>query len=306
MSSITLPDSALLSQDMLLAGIIETIITVDQMFQVIPFLEIEGNALAYNRELAMGDSDFFGVGDDITAKNPATFEQISSSLTKIIGDAEVDELIQTTRSNINNQKAVQIMSKAKSVARNYARNFILGDGTNNTFEGLMSLLATGQTIPADPDGSPLSFDLLDELLDKVVDKDGQVDYLLMHSRELRQYYALLRALGGATINDVVTLPSGAQVPAYRGTPIFRNDWIPTDLVQGTSTNASIVFAGTFDDGSQTTGLSGIAAMGNAGIRVQEVGVSETRDETITRVKWYCGLSLFSELGLAAVKGVIPA
>jgi len=306
MPSITLPESALLSQDMLLSGIIETIITVDQFFQVVPFLEIEGNALAYNRELAMGDSDFYTVGDTITAKNPATFEQITDSLTKIIGDAEVDELIQTTRSNINDQKAVQIMSKAKSVARQYANTLINGDGTGNTFEGLMSLVAAGQTVSAGVDGAPLTFELLDELLDKVIDKDGQVDYILMNPRELRKYYSMLRALGGATIGDVVTLPSGDQVPAYRGTPIFKNAWIPTDMDQGSSVGmASMVFAGTFDDGSQSTGISGITARGSAGIRVQEVGVSETKDETITRIKWYCGLSNFSELGLAAIKGIIP-
>ena len=307
MASVTLPESAKLSQDMLLAGIIETIITVDQMFEVIPFMQIEGNALAYNRENVMGDAGFFTVGETIDTKNAATFTQITDSLTKIIGDAEVDEMIQASRSNINDQKAVQIASKAKAVARQYADTFINGDGTLNTFNGLASLVVAGQEVATGTDGAVLTFELLDELLDKVIDKDGVVDFICMNSRELRVYYSLLRALGGATIGDVVTLPSGAQVPAYRGTPIFRNNWIAINGDQGASTGvAANVYAGNFDDGSGSIGISGFTAMGSAGIRVQEVGVSETKDETITRVKWYCGLSNFSELGLAMIKGIVPA
>lgn len=308
MASVTLVESAKLSQDMLLRGVIETIITVDQMFQMIPFMGIAGNALAYNRENAMGDAGFYTVGDTITSKSAATFTQVTDSLTKIIGDAEVDLMIQASRSNINDQKAVQIASKAKNVARQFGNTFINGDGTSNTFTGLANLVASGQTLDqASVNGSTLSFELLDELLDLVVDKDGQVDFICMNSRELRAYFSLLRALGGATIGDVVTLPDGTQVPAYRGTPIFRNNWIPINQDSGTSIGvASNVYAGNFDDGSGEYGISGFTPENAAGITVEEVGISETKDETITRVKWYCGLANFSELGLAMIKGVIPA
>lgn len=306
MASVTLVESAKLSQDMLLSGIIETIVTVDRFFELLPFKEIEGNALAYNRENVAGDAEFIGVGGTITAKAAATFTQITDSLTKIIGDAEVDEMIQATRSNINDQKAVQIASKAKTVGRSYRQTLITGDGTSDTFSGLADLLAVGQTLSA-TDGEVLTLDRLDELLDKVIDKDGEVDFLMMNSRELRKYYSLLRALGGASIGDVVTLPSGTQVPAYRSVPIFRNDYIPVNEDQGTATGVcSAIYAGTLDDGSGEYGISGFTAAGAAGIRVQEVGVSETKDETITRVKWYCGLANYSELGLAALIGVKPA
>ena len=68
--------------------------------------------------------------------------------------------------------------------------------------------------------------------------------------------------------------------------------------------SNAVFAGTLDDGSMSHGISGITAANEAaGMQVEEVGISETKDETITRVKWYCGLALFSLKGLAALKGV---
>ena len=307
MASLTLAQSAVICQDLMLRGIIETIITVDQFFEILPFAGIQGNAIAYNRELVAGDAQFATVGTTITAKGAATFTPVTDALTKIIGDAEVDEMIQATRSTINDQKAVQIASKAKTVARTYANALINGDGLNNSFPGLAALVPAGQTITAGTNGAAFSFDLLDELLDKVVDKDGQVDWFLMNPRELRAYYKTLRALGGATIGDVVTLPSGIQVPAYRGTPIFKNGFIPIDQDQGTATDtASCIYAGNFDDGSGKYGISGITAESAAGIRVQEVGVSATKDETITRVKWYCGLANFNQAGIACLKGIIPA
>jgi len=136
MATVTLAESAKLSQDMLIAGLIETIIEVNPIFDVMPFTEIEGNALAYNRELVLGDAQFAGVGGTITAKSPATFTRVVSELTTIIGDAEVNGLIQATRSGDgNDQKAVQIASKAKSCGRKYQDQMINGDGTGANMTG---------------------------------------------------------------------------------------------------------------------------------------------------------------------------
>lgn len=309
MASVTLTESAKLAQDELVAGVIENVITVNEMFDLLPFDGIDGNALAYNRENVLGDVQVAGVGTTITAKNPATFTHVTSTLTTIIGDAEVNGLIQATRSGDgNDQTAVQVASKAKSAGRKYQDQLINGDGTGNTFTGLLGLAAAGQTIGANngaANGAALSFEDLDALIDLVTDKDGQVDYIMMHGRTRRKYLALLRALGGTSPGDIYTMPSGRQVPAYRGIPIFRNDWIPINQTQGTSVNATSVFAGTFDDGSRTHGIAGLTAATEAGIKVKYVGEKEDADESITRITWYCGLALFSEKGLAVLEGVTP-
>lgn len=309
MASVTLAESAKLAQDELVAGVIENVITVNEMFELLPFDGIDGNALAYNRENVLGDVQVAGVGSTITAKAAATFTQVTSTLTTIIGDAEVNGLIQATRSGDgNDQKAVQIASKAKSAGRKYQDQMINGDATGNNMAGMFGLVAAGQTITANngaANGAVLSFEDLDALIDLVTDKDGQVDYLMMHSRTRRKYLALLRSLGGTSPGDVYTMASGRQVPAYRGIPIFRNDWIPITQTQGLASNATSVFAGTFDDGSRSHGIAGLTAEKAAGINIKEVGEKEDADESITRVVWYCGLALFSEKGLAVLKGVIP-
>lgn len=306
MASVTLVQSALLAQDELIAGIIEDIITVNRFFDILPFDGIEGNALAYNRELAAAGVEFTTVDTDLTAgtaKDPATFVQVTSSLTSIIGDAEVNGLIQATRSGDgNDQTGVQVAAKAKACGRAYQDTLINGTGAGNTFSGLATLVSGGQTItPAA--GAPGAYDLgdLDRLIDLVVDKDGVVDYIMMSSRPLRSYYALLRALGGASIGDTVSLPSGEEVPGYRGIPIFRNDWIAEN--GGVGLNETQIYAGTLDDGSRQHGVAGLTADQASGIQVVDVGESETTDNRITRVKWYCGLALFSDKGLAMLDQV---
>jgi len=312
MASVTLAESAKLAQDELVAGVIESVITVNQIFDVMPFDGIDGNSLAYNRENALGDVQMAGVGATITAKNAATFVKVNSNLTTIIGDAEVNGLIQATRSDDgNDQTAVQVASKAKSCGRQYQDQMVNGDGTGDNVTGLLSLVASGQIIQVgegvggavEANGGPLSFEDLDALIDSVTDKDGQVDWIMMNSRTHRSFLALLRALGGATIADVVTLPSGRQVHAYRGVPIFRNDYIPVNQTKGTATKCTTVLAGTFDDGSRTHGIAGLTARNAAGIQVKNIGEKEDKDEEITRVKWYCGLAVFSQKGLAALKNV---
>lgn len=305
MPSVTLAESAKLAQDDLVAGVIENVITVNRMFELMPFDGIDGNALSYNRENVLGDVQMAGVGATITAKNAATFSKVSSTLTTIIGDAEVNGLIQATRSGDgNDQRAIQVASKAKSAGRKFQDQMINGDGTGDNMTGLLGLVPAGQVIEAAVNGAALSFELLDALLDQVVDKDGEVDFIMMHARTIRAYNALLRALGGTSPSDIYTMPSGKTVPAYKGIPIFRNDWIPITQTQGsTAGSCTTIFAGTFDDGSRTHGIAGLTASTEAGIRIKDVGESETKDESITRVVWYCGLALFSEKGLACVKGI---
>lgn len=303
MASVTLAESAKLSQDQLIQGVIENVVTVNNFYEILPFAGIEGNALAYNRENVLGDVDVEGVDATIGAKAAATFTQVTSNLTTIIGDAEINGLIQATRSNITDQTATQIGSKAKSAGRKYQDMLINGTGASDQFDGLINLCAAGQTVDTGTNGSALSFAILDELLDTVKDKDGEVDYIMMPSRTIRSYMALLRGLGGASISDTVALPSGKIMPAYRNVPIFRNDWIPINQTKGTGTDQTTVFAGTLDDGSNTVGLSGLTARNSSGIQIANVGESETKDNTIYRIKWYCGLALFSELGLACADGI---
>ncbi len=322
MASVTLAESAKLGLPELVSGVIESIVTVNRFFEVVPFDGIDGNALKYNREALLGPVATVGIGDTdgvigpnapagsnqaerLLAKNAATFTEVTASLTTIMGDAEVNGLIQATRSSDgNDQTETQIASKAKSAGRKYQDMLVNGDGTNETFPGIISLCATAQTVAAvGSEGDALSFDVMDEVTDLVVDKDGDVDYFIMHKRTIRAFKALLRALGGAGINEVLELPSGKTVPVYNGVPIFRNDYLPIDQTTGSNTTTTTFFAGTLDEGGRQHGIAGLTAANAAGVVVEDVGTHFEKDERVWRVKWYAGLALFSELGLACASGI---
>ncbi len=289
MPSVTLAESAKLTQDQLLAGLIEDVIRFNPMFELMTFLPIEGNSLAYNRENVQGDVQSVGVGDNITARAAATFTKVTSALTTLIGDAEVNGLIQATRSSVNDQTAVQVRSKMKSIAQEYQDQMINGDGTSDDITGLLALVDGSQTIVQDTSGSetnggPLSFEKLDELIDLVKDKNGQVDYLMMHPRSVRSLKTLLRNQPGAGLVETRELPSGNTIFMYGEVPIFKNDYLPVNQTIGSLSSATAVLAGTFDDGSQSTGIAGLTARDAAGIQVEFVGAHQSKDEAIWRAR----------------------
>lgn len=307
MASVTLAEAAKLQQNPLVAGVIETIVTVNPVYQVMPFDQIVGNALQYNKEKVIGGVDFVGIGGDASvnaipagAKTPAEFESVTTALKPLIGDAYVDHFIQTTMDNPNNQKAIQVASKAKGLAREFQDTMINGDEGSNpkSFDGLSQLVPAAQTL--DQNSAVFSFEMLDELMSIVKAKDGQVDFFMMPDVVLRKYLTLLRALGGAGIGETVTLPNSTQVMAYRGVPMFRNDWIP---VSGSPVKLTDIYAGCWDDGSRKVGVAGLTSSNQSGIFVNDIGEAESTNDTITRLRFYAGFAVFSELGIARASEV---
>src|ERR1044072_7942809 len=122
MPSLTLVEAQKLQQNPLIAGVIESIVTVNNMYQFLPFDQIVGNALSYNRENAIAGVAPLGVGGGshaipAGAKTSATVTPVTTPLKAIIGDALVDHFIQTTMGTQNDQKAVQLVSKSKAMGR---------------------------------------------------------------------------------------------------------------------------------------------------------------------------------------------
>ena len=130
------------------------------------------------------------------------------------------------------------------------------------------------------------------------------------ARTLRAYKALVRSLGGITETMAYTMPNGTtrNVSVYEGVPIFQNDYLS---VVETANGAALaggaltsVFAGCWDDGSNKVGVSMIHPIAvPAGIQIEQVGVAETKDEVITRVKSYSNFALFNRKGMARLTSI---
>lgn len=289
-------------------GVASDIISISPLFDLLPMTGYAGQALLVNRENALGDAGFYAVDATITHKTPSTTTQVPFTATKIIGDAEMDGLVQAQSASAGvDQMAYEVSSKAKSVGRQFQTGMAIHDGASPNMNSFHSLCDSGQFTTASA-GQALSFALLDELLDLVKAKDGEVDFIMMAPRTLRAYKVLCRALSGNSLNDVRTLDSGRKVDQYNGIPIFKNEYLS---VQETANGAALVggaltsvWAGVFDDGSRKVGLSAIHPESvPAGIMVEGIGKQEAKDTDIVRVKWYANLANFNRRGLARLTSI---
>ncbi len=301
-------------QDDLVEGVAEVIVTTNPIYSVVPWTPFTGQAMVVNRENTLGDAGFYAVGATITHKTPSDVAQATFTATKLIGDAEVDDLIQLQSRNAGNgadMVANEIGSKAKTVSRNFQTGMATGDAVGANTNSLHTLCDSGQYTTASA-GQNLTLPLVDELLDLVKAKGpDQIDFIMSTSNIRRKYKEIYRTMNGSAPEVVVfNMPDGTtrSVSTYEGIPWFVNDYLSeTETANGaalTGGTLTSVWAGCFDDGDRKTGFSAIYPAGApAGIQVEPVGTMEGRDEKIWRVKLYANWALFNKLALARLTSI---
>ena len=132
MASVSLAEAAKLSNNEVVEGIVEDIISQDNWFQYLPFVQINGLSHTFKRERKLADVDFAGIGQDLTGqeyRGGATFENVNVGLAAIMGEILIDAQIDDQLSDIDDQLQVQVSSKAKAFAR-YYMNAIINYGSN--------------------------------------------------------------------------------------------------------------------------------------------------------------------------------
>jgi HK97 family phage major capsid protein len=295
--ALTLTEGAKLSNNVVLQGVVETIVKESPVLQVLPFVDITGNALVYNQENSLATAGFFAVGDTWVESTP-TFTQLQATLAILGGDADVDNYLRQTRSNVQDLEAIVLELKAKAVRQTWEATFVTGSGTLNTFSGLDTLIAAApasQNLSAGTNGNTLTLALVDQLVDAV--RPGKPDMLLMSRRSRRQLTQLVRAAGAFLETDVNAF--GLWQERYNGIPIGVSDYISETQTQGSSNVATTIYALQFGEG-RICGLQG-----GGGLQVDRVGELETKDAIRWRVKWYTSVAMFGTLCAARLVGVTP-
>jgi hypothetical protein len=154
-----------------------------------------------------------------------------------------------------------------------------------------------QEIATAANGGPLTLDLLDQTVDLI--SPGKPDALFMSKRTRRKLSGLRRASGNLLETDVDQF--GQRALYYDGIPIVVDDFISDTQAQGSSGSVcSSIYAVKFGQGTGVLGLE------HGGLAIEPVGELETKDATRWRVKWYCGIAVFSILGVARLKGITAA
>jgi HK97 family phage major capsid protein len=292
--AMTKSEAAKLSNDLLLRGVIETIVKESALLGYLPFLPVTGNAVTYNREASMPATAFYNPGDTWAEATP-TYSQKTATLKILGGDADVDNFLQQTYADTNDIEAEVIASRAKSIAHKFSDAFFNGDTASDakSFDGLKMLVPSGQTVAMGANGGALTLDKLDEMIDLVV--PGKPELLVMSKRTRRKLKSLRR--GDGISMETRLNEFGQQVETYDGIPVVVDDFVSDAETKGSGTALSSIWALSFGVGTGVMGLE------NGGITVERVGELETKDATRHRLKWYCGLALFSELGVARLEGI---
>ena len=305
--SFTLAESAELSQNLMVKGIIEELLKTSPMIAKLPFIELVGNALAINREDEdnLGSVQFRSVGGTWTG-SVAHFDQVTYALTVLGGDADVDNFIQKTRSNINDQMAAQVKVKAKLMAHAFEDKLVYGDDTStNEFDGLHTLTSTtGPQVHcgSSATGGALTIAKLDEAIDLCM--GGRPDAILLNKPVNRRLSQYLRTVGSYTTERD---DWGNYFAVYNGIPIIPTDWITqTETISssayaaktgGACSSAFVIHMGE---------MEGLVGLQNGGIQTEVWERLESKDASRTRIKWYVGLALYGTKSLVRIDGITNA
>ncbi|MFK0072666.1 major capsid protein [Arthrobacter woluwensis] len=310
--AITLVEAAKLSQNQLQKGVLETFIQTSPLLDRIPFMEIEGNAFAYNEEGTLPGVEFRAVNGSYS-ESTGTVNQKTETLTILGGDADVDTFIQKTRSNFNDQRAVQTAMKVKAASYKYQDTFINGDVAvdANSFDGLKKRLVGAQVLTAPgANGSPVFgansdteafWAAMDDLIAAVPGLDGTNGAIYAPTKLLGKIRSAGRRAGGTEI--VKEDLTGKRVLQWNGIPVLELgttaagvDILPLTETKGSSNATGSIYAVRF---GQNEGEQAVTGLTNGGVSVRDLGEQQSKPAFRTRIEFFTGLGVFG--GKAAAR-----
>ena len=301
----TLVEAAKLeTRNPLRSGVIETFARESEILRVLPFQDIQGNALSYNREAQLPGVAFRGVNEgfpeSVGVINPQT-----ESLYIAGGDLDVDRfIIQTMGAAV---RSTHEAMKIKALAHAWTTKFFKGDTIiqPREFDGLQARLTGYNLIDAGATagGDPLSLAILDEAIDRVANPTH-----IVMSRALRRRFsgaAKDPAVAGAiqfTADDF-----GRPITNYNGLPLITTWGDPVnpdplgfnETAAGGGATATSVYVVSMTE----NGVSGIQS---GGIDVRDLGELDSMPLFRTRVEWYSGIAVFNGSAAVRIRGVSNA
>jgi hypothetical protein len=312
--AVTLNEAAVLSEDDLQRGVLETFVQESVVLDRIPFLGIQGNAYAYNKEASLPGVEFRNVNEAYT-ESTGTVNQASESLVILGGDADVDRFIVQTRGNLNDQRAIQTGLKVKALTYKFQDHFVNGDvatepkgfdGLKKRLTGSQVLTSTGPILdPADTNVAQAFFDELEELLAAV---KGGADVLYTNRAVIARVKSAGRRLGGVEmVREDLT---GKRVVTWNGIPLLDlgqkpdgSDIIPLDEDPTATDGGTSIYAVKFGTDEHDFAVTGLE---NGGVQVRDLGEQDEKPVYRTRIEFYCGLGVFGGKAAARLTGVLNA
>lgn len=297
--ALTLVEAAkLFSGDVVRQAVIEQYAGSSDVLMALPFENINGNALRYNREETLPGVGFRGVNEAYT-ESSGILNPVTESLVIAGGDLDVDKFIIDT--NGMDQRATHEAMKIRALSLAWTKKFIKGDSSTEPreFDGLQNRVVGNQLINA---GSTSGGDALSLYkLDQAIDQCLNPTHLLMNKTMRRR---LTQAARTYTVGGFITWTTdafGRQLAMYNDLPILTVDLdesqtaiLPfTEANPGGGTAASTsIYVLSLGDGMMT-------GIQNGMVDVRDLGELDSKPVFRTRVEWYSGIAIFH--GRAAVR-----
>jgi hypothetical protein len=305
--ALTLIESAKIAlgrDEMLKATVMELFAKNSDLLQNLPFENISGNALKFDREKSLPGVAFRGVNEAYT-ESTGEVEKVIESLAIAGGDLDVDVfLVQTGGAN---QRAVQEALKIKALSLSLTKQFIKGDVTSDPkgFDGLQvrctgnQLISTGTTIGTS--ATALTLTKIDELIDAVED----ATHLIMAKQMRRRLSAAARlaTVGGYITYDLDAF--GRRVTKYNDLPIVAmdKDETNTDIIDFAETSPSGVASTCSSLYCVSFAENGMMGLQSSEMNVRDLGEQDAKPVFRTRVEWYVTLALLRPRSAARLFGV---
>lgn len=275
-----------------------TELSAGPLLSTLPFREVQGSGLFYQREENLGDVGFRAFNDGYS-ESYAEIRQYSEALKLFGGDVKVDRAIVELEGP--QARAYQIQSKVRAMRLAFEGLFIRGDSNGNAaeFDGLSVRLPAAQAgnhsqiIKNANTAAGLDLGKLDEVID-AVDAQGGSKYLVMSKSARRHLSAVARASGQI---DIMRSEFGGQQLVYGGLPVLEidRDHKNVRILDSDPTDQSIYVVSFGND--HVTGIQ------NGGPQVRDLGESTDEPVLVTRVEWFCAIAMINGRSAARLTNV---
>jgi len=272
-------------------AVIEYMADKDELFALLPFAKSATNIYSWYRTGDVPTAsvvDPYGTIPEVDVVGTVMQNRISM----IAADVVVYNFEATAVEQLVDRILEKTLAASEAITRAFKRLFIAGDSTRpNEFDGLDKFVDTSMIVDAGSGGAPISFQLLDQLLEKFP-PGAEPTAIIVHPRTYLSIKALLRTL--YVKPDEVMLPNfGRPVLAYNGIPILRNEYIP--IVSGLTSVYAVRLG--------QTAVHGVYMGDNAGVVIEEVGKVQDKDARKWRLKWYVSMASKNKWDVAKITNI---